>query len=335
MAQPLGTHSRLHLETLEDRLVPSTMAGVYGDGTWRYDTTAGWAHISNLQANFLDVDDAGDVYASFQDRKPTDGLWRWSASTANWQKLSNLNVQQMQLTASGIFYGDFEDGLWRWDPSAGWMKLTALRSTLMAVSDSDAFFGRYDTGSVGTWRWTPAAGWFLLTSSIPNEPQTDAAGNFYGVYTGAGQKGTWRWSPTSGWARLSSDTPFSLAVSQQGAIYECRLNTGIWYAAPGTTSFTQIDSNPQIANLFALPDGTLYAQQLYLGTTGWHWSPHLLGHGFVKILYSPLDNSFTPVIGKDGDLFFQDTLNFVTGHWSLTSAYHPLGKFPVYLASQR
>jgi hypothetical protein len=55
------------------------MAGVYADGTWRYDTTAGWTHISDRQASILDVDDAGNVVGRF-----TDGVWRWTAATASW-----------------------------------------------------------------------------------------------------------------------------------------------------------------------------------------------------------------------------------------------------------
>src|SRR5262245_2513030 len=128
----LPRHTRRpSLETLEDRLVPSTVAGNFADGVWRFDTSTGWAHISNLQATRLDVDDAGDVYGKF-----SDGLWRWSAATASWAKLSSLAVDQFQVTAGGVLYGDFQSSsVWRWAPSTGWMKLSSLDVGLMTVSD--------------------------------------------------------------------------------------------------------------------------------------------------------------------------------------------------------
>jgi hypothetical protein len=333
MSQPFCQHSRLHLESLEDRLVPSTVAGSYADGVWRYDTgPAGWSHISNLQATQLDVDDAGDVYGTF-----SDGLWRWQAATASWAHLSNLSVQQFQVTAAGVLYGDFgSQGVWRWS-DAGWMTLSDLKPTQMAVSDSDTFFGCFTTGSAGTWRWSPSAGWSLLSSSVAAVAETDTAGNFVGLYTAAGQLGTWRWNPTAGWTRLSRTGGMAIAVSANGTIYENRGFSGIWRAAAGATSFTQIefvDTNTVV--MTALPDGGLYEDSRYLPFPGWYWNG---GIGRVKIIAdsSELD---TPVIGKDGDLFYRD-LNPSGGgteYWSLQVAYHLVAgntQRPNILVSQR
>jgi hypothetical protein len=334
---------RLCLEPLENRLVPSTVAGDYTDGTWRYDTSVGWSHISNLRPDNLDVDDAGNVYAVYVTGAPTDGLWRWSAATASWAKLSNLMPQQSQVTAGGVLYGDFgNQGVWRWSLS-GWMKLSNLDPNRIAVSDSDALFGRFDTpGAQGLWRWTPTAGWSRLTSSLPVVLQTDSAGDCVGLFTATGQEGTWRWSPTAGWARLSTTAPQNFDVSVNGAIFENRGTGGLWYAAPGAASFTQIDStNSSGSSLTALPDGSLYINRSD-GThpNGWHWSPARPGYGFVKLFVTDHLSSF-PAVGKDGDLFFQD-LTFEargTGYWSLTSLYHLLGGpggYPIYvLSSQR
>jgi hypothetical protein len=319
--------TRPGLETLEDRLVPSTMAGNYADGVWRFDTSTGWAHISNLQASQLDVDDGGDVYGQF-----SNGLWRWSASSASWMKLSSLTAGQFQVTATGVLYGDFNsNGVWRWSTS-GWMKLSSLDVNLMAVSDSDAFFGRFDiAGAVGTWRWTPTAGWSLLTANRPDILQTDAAGDMVGlfkVHIALGQSGTWRWSPTTGWARLSTVPPFEIAVSTNGAIFENRGTVGIWRAAPGATGFKRIDSSDASQDtLYALPEGELYRNRFISGGihskySGWYWDPDLQGLGFVNIID---DTSFInpAVIGKDGDLFF-DANTAGTGYWSLQVAYHTL-----------
>jgi hypothetical protein len=340
MAQPLGNHSRLHLESLEDRHLPSTMAGVYADGTWRWDSIAGWAHISSMQAGKIDVDDAGNVYARYLTGSPTDGLWRWNAATASWAKLSNLQADTYQVTAGGVLYGDFgNQGLWRWDNS-GWMLLTALSPGKNAVSDSDAYFGTFDTGSPGTWRWTPAAGWSLLSSSIPIQIQTDSAGDFVGVFPASGPVGTWRWSPTSGWAHLSTTGPWSIDVSANGAIYENR-DGSVWYAAPGAASFSLIDSAlKSAATMAALPDGSLFVQVFETGfNRGWYWNPQLRGLGFVNLFLTG-NLSSEPAVGKDGDLFFGDATPGAsgTGYWSLTSPYHLLGGpnvFPLLRASQR
>jgi hypothetical protein len=326
----------LTLERLEDRLVPSTMAGVYADGTWRYDTTADWAHISNMTASLLDVDDAGDVYGRF-----SDGVWRWTAATASWQKLSNFDVAQVAVTASGIFYGEFSgQGVWRWSPSTGWMHLTNLDSGLLAVSDSDTLFGRFDTGTPGTWRWTVASGWSLLTASRPDILQTDAAGDMAAVYASSvavTQKGTWRWSPTTGWAHLSSAAPFNMLMSTSGAIFESRGSTGLWRADLGASTFTQIDSTDSTSDtIAALPDGGLFVNRKLAGDThysGWYWNG---GIGMVKII-PDTTSIFMEGIGKDGDIFFNST-TAGTGYWSLYAAYHALSgntEYPDFLTAQR
>jgi hypothetical protein len=343
MPQPFGNHSRLHLETLEDRHLPSTVAGVYADGTWRYDTTAGWTQISNLRANGLDVDDGGNVYGSYSSGTPSDGLWRWNAATASWARLSNLQAYNFQVTAGGVLYGDFgTQGLWRWSNS-GWMLLSGLSAERIAVSDSDAFFSTFNIGSPGTWRWTPTAGWSLLSSSIPAALQTDNAGDCIGYFPASGPVGTWRWSPITGWAHLSTGVPIFFDVSTNGAIYESRGLGGLWYAAPGASSFTQIDSaDNQGTILTALPDGSLYADRISTAgphVDGWYWNPNLRSLGFLK-LFQTDDRSSQPLIGKDGDLFFRDNTPDAkgTGYWSLTSFYHLLGGpsgAPNFLVSQR
>jgi hypothetical protein len=345
MTRSLFDSSRPRLEALEDRLVPSTMAGRYADGTWRYDTTAGWSHISNMSPTAtLSVDDAGDVYGSY-----SNGTWLWVASTASWMKLSNLTAGSIQVTADGVLYGAFgSNGLWRWAPTSGWMKLSDLdvAEYHYVVSDSDAFFGGFDqSGAQGTWRWTPGAGWSMLTANRADILQTDTAGEFvgsFGTYIAAGQRGTWRWNPTSGWARLSTTAPSDLSVSSNGTIYQSFAGN-VWRAAPGAASFTQIGFNQASGiNLNALPDGSLVERQnqsspitpsLY---TDWYWSPSFQGLGFVKIINDTLFITLYGV-GKDGDVFFFD-FTHGTGYWSLQSPYHVLAgntQDPYSLASQR
>jgi hypothetical protein len=320
------------------------MAGSYIDGTWRYDTSAGWAHISNMQASRLDVDDGGDVYAKYVPGNANDGLWRWSASSMSWQKLSSLSVTAFQVTAGGVLYGNFgSNGTWRWDSTSGWMMLSGSSPAIFAVSDTDTFFGRYDAaGTVGTWRWTVASGWQLLSGNRPDTLNADGQGDLVGVYNtyiASGQQGTWRWSPTTSWTRLSTVVANNIGVSSNGAIYENRGSGGLWYAAAGATSFTEIDSATQTnANLFALPNGSLYIDRYDTTAgqyTGWYYSPSLQGLGFVKIINNTI-SIYPAVVGKDGDLFYYDNATPGTGYWSLTSAYHTVSnKVPSLLASQR
>jgi hypothetical protein len=335
MAQPFGDRSRPYLETLEDRLVPSTVAVSYPDGTWRYDTTAGWSHISNLRPVGLDVDDAGNVFAQYAYGALTDGIWRWSAATASWAKLTSL-PGAFNVTSGGVLYGGFgSSGTWRWSPTTGWALLSNLPPADFTVSDSDAFFGYY-YGSAGTWRWTLASGWQRLTSSTGYAPRSDAAGDFFGIYSAAGQQGTWRWSPTAGWARLSTIDAISIVVSASGAVYEKRGANGVWYAAPGAASVTQIDSTRALDyDLTVLPDGSLFISRddsLFINRddgvryNAYYWSPRLAGLGVFKLFQS--DNLFSyPSVGKDGELFFGDHTPGATGLglWSPTSPYHLLG----------
>jgi hypothetical protein len=315
---------RPDLETLEDRLVPSTMAGCYADGTWRYDTTAGWAHISNQTAYRLAVDDSGNVYGDY-----SNGMWRWDAVTTGWQKLSDLVASQIDTTSSGVLYCDFDKaGLWRWS-FAGWQKLSDLDVFSFAVSRNDSFLGRFDeAGAAGTWRWTPTQGWSLLTGNRPDYWVTDAAGDLVGTfktYIPAGQAGTWRWSPTAGWAHLSTASA-RISVSDNGTIFEARGVSGLWRALPGAVSFTQIDQTDTTNDfLFALPDGTLYdhhwtgaVSQGSLVFAGWYFNGSLWGQ-----VINDTTIIFPNAIGKDGDLFF-DSGASGTGYWSLQSPYHTL-----------
>jgi hypothetical protein len=338
MLRPCFNQPRPHLETLEDRLVPSTVAGNFHDGVWRYDTSAGWTHLSNLQATALTVDDSGDVFGRF-----SDGLWRWTASTASWAHLSNLTVQQYGVTSSGNLYGDFgTSGVWRWNSSTGWMQISTLDASLIAVPGSDAFLGRFDeAGAVGTWRWTPTVGWSLLTGNLPDQLQTDAAGDMvglFGINIATAQRGTWRWSPTSGWARLSTAAPISLSVSVNGAIFEDRGTSGIWRWAPGASSFTQIDSTDASGDaVVAMPDGGLYLRRHASGDTnasGWYWNG---GIGLVKII-NDATGILAEGLGKDGDLFFYHFGFNDVDYWSLQVAFGSMTGIPndpTFLVSQR
>jgi hypothetical protein len=331
---------RPHLEQLEDRLVPSTMAGTFVYGVYRYDTSTGWSHISPRRALALDVDDAGDVYAKF-----TDGLWRWSAATSSWAQLSGLAVDTFKVTASGVLYGDFgSQGVWRWDPSNnGWRKLSDLDASSIAVSDSDAFFASFNTpGAQGVWRWTPGAGWSWLTISRPSRLLTDAAGDMILAFQSnlvPSLAGTWRWNPTLGWARLSTSAPYFIAVSANGAIFENRVTDGMWYAAPGAGSFTRIGTAAADDVMCALPDGSLYIDRFDTASNrhrGYYWNaalPPVLGY---IILIDNSNNSSDPVIGKDGDLFFEATDGIA--YWSRLTPCQTLSGNdlpPHFIASQR
>jgi hypothetical protein len=309
------TRSRPTLEQLEDRTVPSTIAGSYTDGVWRWDSSAGWAHLTNMQATILHVDDAGDVYGQY-----TDGLWRWGASTG-WAHLESTSgmgtAKDFQVTSSGVLYADFgTSGIWRWSFD-GWQKISNLAVTSFAVSRSDAFFGRFDVGVVGLWRWTPTSGWGVLTGNTPDNVQADNAGDFAGIFnTGIASNlvGTWRWSPTTGWARLSTSVPHSVDVTASGAIYENRLTDGLWRWAGG--SFTELTgADGTFAILHPLADGNLFVHFFDASTltfVGWYWNAST---GWSRPFADSTDIiDETP--GKSGELFY--ALDSGGGTWKWT-----------------
>jgi hypothetical protein len=330
------------LETLEDRLMPSTMAGVYADGTWRFDTIAGWAHITAGKATKLDVDDAGNVFAVYSSGEATDGVWRWNASMGVWAKLSDFATTRLQVTAGGVLYGDFSGfgggvwpgGVWRWSPTTGWSQITNLAPSLFTVSDNDTFFGGFLGSSIpGVWRWTPTDGWSLLHGGLPSQVASDANGSLFEVFSVTALRGTTtRWTPTTGFTTLTGIPSSGLigapriAVSADGTIFEIPPGGGLWRAAPGATSFTQIGS-PSGAIMVALPDGSLFIGGAY-------WNPNI---GFITII--PAANTISQAaVGKDGDLFFIDSSSGAggTGYWSLQSSYNLVGpQVPTLIASQR
>jgi hypothetical protein len=307
------------------------MAANYADGVWRYDTTTGWDHISNLQATWLDVDDAGDVYGKF-----SNGLWRWNAATASWGKLSDLTVSTFRVTASGILYGDFgSNGLWRWNPSTGWGQLTNMKVGEFTVSDSDVFYGDVSTGVQGTWRWTPTQGWSLLSHTLAWDVFSDSAGDLVADYTpgsiGTASAGTWRWTQSGGWARLSNAFPSNLSVSASGAIYETR-DTGLWYLGVGQSAFTQISNVPAPGSVpIALPDGSVFYYYFQTSTpSGWYFNAAT--SSWAKVV-DTMDTGFIAV-GKDGDVFINDFSHGLL-HWAPGSSVTTLSGTATFLISQR
>jgi len=323
------------LETLEERNVPSTVAGNYADGVWRWDATDGWGKLSAAQASILDVSDGGDVYGKF-----ADGLWRWSDATFTWQKISSLNVTSFQLNSNGVLYGDFgASGVWRWSTNLGWQLISSEDVQSFSVSDADAFFGRFDAaGPQGTWRWTPAQGWLKLSANRPDEILSDDAGNLVGrfsTFIAVGQVGTWRWNPIAGWSRLSTANADDIDVSDNGTVFEDRGATGIWRLTPavGPPSFTQIGlAAANNSTIFALPNGDLYYDYNSSGGvySGWVWKATT---GWGKIVDNTA-SAYPVVVGKDGDVFF-DAGTSGTWYWSPTKVYSLLGdKNPTLLSSQ-
>jgi hypothetical protein len=319
-----GKHSpnrRLELEILEERVVPSTMIASYPGGVWRYDTSAGWSHISNqIPTGPLLADGSGDVYSKF-----SDGFWRWDATTVSWMKLSTLTADLYQPTDGGVLYASFgNNGVWRW--SAGWQQLTALTVGSFAVSNSDAFFGGFSTGVPGTWRWSPTTNWSLLSQAVPDTLRGDDDG-VVAVYSGGpgSHVSTWRWSLSAGWSFLppAPAQSFGISVSADGAIFEDRVAAGIWHAAPGAIALTQIStSNTQsFSRLVALPDGNLFlildngpgADPAY---SGWFWNAST---GWSKI--SGASDITTIGFDKDSDVFFS-RLDPGTWMWSPTGGLH-------------
>jgi hypothetical protein len=241
---------RPSLEQLEGRDVPSTTVANFSDGAWRWDSSAGWTHLSSQSATQFSVDDSGNVFGQF-----ADGLWRWSASSMSWMKLSDGMSSNIQTTGSGILYGDFGSaGLWRWDPGSGWMKLTADDPGLSVVSATGAYFATFTSGPMGTWRWTATQGWGMVSGGTATSLQTDDTGAMVGQF---GTE-TWRWSPTTGWDRISTMGGM-VEVSSNGNIFEQR-SDGIFLAFAGNNFVLTRISTTMNAELMALPSGNLFLE---------------------------------------------------------------------------
>ena len=327
--------SRPHLETLEERNVPSTFAGNYIDGVWRWDATDGWGKLSGSQATVLDVSDSGDVYGQF-----ADGLWRWSDATFAWQLLTKLPAESFEVTASGVLYGDFQNfGVWRWSGDGGWMFLTPHDPIRVSVSDADVYYGRFDAEAVrGAWRWSPADGWLKLTNTRPDQIFSDDAGNFIGrfdIFIAAAQQGTWRWNSQAGWSRLSTAATSAVDVSDDGTIYENRGANGLWRMAPGGAAFSQVTADSASGSTpFALPGGDLYYDYNYSPGNYSGWIYRAATGNWSKIINSTA-NIYPAVVGTAGDLFL-DAGAQGTGYWSAATGYFLLGnQNPTVLASQR
>jgi hypothetical protein len=291
-------HYRPDLETLEDRAVPSATAADFVDGVWRWDSTVGWSHISNLQATQLKVDDQGNVIGTF-----SDGLWRWNATTG-WSHPSNLIAQDLGVAGNGVIYGDFgASGTWRYDPSSGnWALLSSADPTSIAVSRSDSFFGVYNSPSVGVWNWTPQHSWSLLTQSLPDTIATDDRGEFIGVFNtqvSLAVQGIWLWSRDDGFQRLTTSVPQELAVSADGTIFADLGGSGIWRVGPHSTDFRQISIADPSA-IAALPGGDLFAvingQGFFYSSASQQWFPVTVN----------LSTATAIAVGSDTDLFVDE-----------------------------
>jgi hypothetical protein len=330
---------QLHLENLEDRLVPSAVAGNYASGVWQWQANVGWNHISFSQASQLQVDDAGDVFGKF-----ASGLWRWQASTNSWTELTTTPVQQFQVTGGGALYGDFGSvGLWRCDTNGNWQKLSALDADKIAVNDKDVLYCSFLGTDQGTWKYDNngfLVKWQFLTSNAPDVLKTDEQSDMVGVYKtyiAASQQGTWRWNPTNGWARLSSSVPNDLQVADTGDIYENRGIYGIYHTGPEGTVMQQVSSTDASASIIAaLPDGSLFQDLYYTGAThhtGWYYN---VATEMPALVASNLDTVSAMVAGKDGDLFL-DANSLGLLRWSPTN---PLtmttlgGQDPTLISSQ-
>jgi hypothetical protein len=329
--------NRLELEQLEARDVPSVAVSNFADGLWRYDSaTTSWAHLSSGKASEVAVDNGGNVFGTF-----ADGLWRWNLATQAWGKLSNGAPSEFEVTAGGVFYGNFGNvgtsgGVWRWDPAAGWARISIFGPDHLAVSDSDVVFASFSSGGAGTWRWAPGAGWTQLSDSQPdgNAFDTDAAGNFVGVFSqhiAASQIGTWRWSPVTGWARLST-AKYAMTLADNGVITEDRDAAGLWLYNPAqaNSAFFQIT----VGNAgFVIPgsDGGVWAVFNNGGQYPlWHYD---LVAGWYLITSNVTPYNLVAA-GKDGDLYVDRNIQGLW-HWSAASGWHPIsGSDPTSLTAE-
>jgi hypothetical protein len=319
-----------HLETLEDRTVPSTMAGNWADGVWRWDSVAGWGHISDQQATQLTVDSAGNVFGTF-----ADGTWRWSAATMGWQKMSELQAEAIGVSSGGVFYGAFGSaGTWRWSFD-GWQQISSLDAEAFVVAGNDTFFGSFATASVGTWRWTPTNGWLLMTSNRPDSLQTDPSGDFLGVFQthiDAAAAGTWVWSSAQGWRR---DTTVwaQVELGTTGMLLQDRGTLGLWGSLPFVGAASSVHLSGSTSDgMWPLANGDflLVLASASASATLFHDSSSGV---FNSISANATALSFI-VAGKDGDAF----LAFAgAGVWQWSSAGGLVllgGADPTLMASQ-
>lgn len=293
---------QLQVERLDERLLPTRVAAGFENlgGLWRWTESGGWSQLTTANPDEVDMDDDGNVVASFLGGAPA-GLWRWTES-GGWVQLSTFTIiEEVELSGSSTSSGhvvvaDFgtANGLWRWTTSSGWQQLHTANFENVEVDDNGNVV--VDYGSNGLWRWTEACQWKHLSTLDPFKGsatdagqmvtlQVDDSGAVFSIFNDASLH-LWRWIPQTAcdaqniWtdltAALPDPRPSHFQVADTGVVY-ANFSSG---ASPGLSRWTLtggwVNLTPYQSLLFRTSAGgdVLFAQ--FLASTPvpgtWRWT---------------------------------------------------------------
>jgi hypothetical protein len=209
--QARKSNVRLEVTRLEDRTVPSTLAGNFSDGVWRHTDAHGWQHLSTGNAAIVACASDGSVVAEFNNLGFFSGVWRFEDATG-WQHISYAKASILDIAAGGHVVGEFQgSGVWRFEDATGWQHLTYADASLLSIDRYGTVLGEFSSGL-----WVDRNNnWILLTSA--HASALEIAGNDYVVAEFQGV-GVFRFEFTQGWLHLTSADATSVGINDYGTV---------------------------------------------------------------------------------------------------------------------
>jgi len=230
--------SRLELERLEDRTVPSVVAfDITGRGLFRW-TDGNFQQVGTADnSTNLDVNRDGVIAASYGTGR---GGTLWRITGTNWQPFGTAAPISLKIAHNNWIAASFDfDGgsVWRIDPNLNWQELSSLSPTLrnhiasqVGVTENGDVIADFDT--LGLWRFSNSTGWVQLTTADPSVIAVSDEGWIVGAF---GDKGTWRISRERNWQLVVPGiaVPSQLDIDDDGEIVGDFDARGLWLIEDG------------------------------------------------------------------------------------------------------
>ncbi len=180
--------ARLSLETLGERIVPSTVGNPYvameipNQGVWVYSPAHGWQHPTTNNATALAVNGSGLAAMEL----PGQGVWLYNANSNTWQHPTTANATSLDIDETGNVAMELPgQGVWIYHSSNNtWQHPTTVNATQVSISDGNVAMmvqgqGTYVFNSVNnTWQHP--------STSNASQLAVDASGNIATEVTGHG-----------------------------------------------------------------------------------------------------------------------------------------------------
>lgn len=242
--------SRLAVEQLEDRVVPTITFAQYGNGTFAYNSgTNQFRQITTAQAKSMDEGADGTLFASYN-----SGTWKYNWSSNVWTKLTTAQSTELSAANDNTLFASYSSGTWEYD-ATGWHKMSSAVATQLAAVGDNSFYGDYSGGlykykegawrnltsarttgamdassdgtlfvsyNSGTWRYREAdSGWTKMTTAIASDIATVNSRQFYATYA----SGTWRVNDAN-WIKLSSSK--ATQIGADNSSFVGNFSDGTW-----------------------------------------------------------------------------------------------------------